>query len=64
MSVSSDLQAEIKDSRFRELEAERDALRKAAEHAEAVLSIVEPRSHKAEYLQCLQELRDALAGGK
>ena len=33
----------------------------AAIHAEAVLSIVEPRSNKAEYLETLSELRAAIA---
>lgn len=37
-----------------------ELLHAAALHAEAVMSIVEPRSDKAEYLQTLSELRAAL----
>lgn len=33
-------------------------------YAEAVLSIVEPRSDKAEYLRCLEQVRSALAKAK
>ena len=33
----------------------------ALDHVEAVLSIVEPRSHKAEYLTLLEEARAVLA---
>lgn len=36
----------------------------ALDHVEAVLSIVEPRSHKAEYLVTLSEVRAALAAAK
>lgn len=41
-------------ARVRELE-------EACEHAEAVMSIVEPRSNKAEYLECVAKLRAAIA---
>ena len=37
------------------------ALLAAAVHAEAVMSIVEPRSDKKEYLETLFELRAAIA---
>lgn len=37
------------------------AMHAALQQAEAVLSIVEPRSHKHEYLAALQTVRDALA---
>jgi hypothetical protein len=35
-------------------------LAEACANAEAVMTIVEPRSHKAEYLECLSQLRAAL----
>jgi hypothetical protein len=35
-------------------------LRAALKHAEAVLSIVPPRSDKREYLECLSVVREAL----
>lgn len=48
--------------------AERDAAvareavcREALDNAEAVMSIVEPRSDKAEYLRCLKQIRSAVA---
>lgn len=44
----------------REAAAEIGRLRVAAEHAEAVMTIVEPRGNKAEYLETLGELRAAL----
>ena len=40
--------------------AERDRLREALKWAEAIMSIVEPRSDKAEYLECLAAIRKAL----
>ena len=50
------------------LRAERDRLRAdvaelvgVLDHVEAVLSIVEPRSHKAEYLTLLEQVRAVLA---
>ena len=42
------------------LRAENDRLRGALDQAEAVLSIVEPRSDKAEYLRILGVVRAAL----
>lgn len=33
----------------------------ALDHAEAVMSIVLPRSHTAEYIECLDKIRAALA---
>jgi Mg2+ and Co2+ transporter CorA len=40
------------------------AMLAALEHVEAVLSIVEPRSDKAEYLATLAEVRAAIAEAK
>ena len=41
-------------------QASRD-LYEAADHAEAIMSMVEPHSNKAEYLECLAKLRTAIA---
>jgi hypothetical protein len=38
-----------------------EAARLALEHVEAVLSIVQPRSHTKEYLETLEQVRGALA---
>jgi hypothetical protein len=44
------------------LQAKLAPLLAAATHAEAVMTIVEPRSDKKEYLETLHELRAAIAG--
>jgi hypothetical protein len=35
-------------------------MEEALTNAEAVMSIVQPRSHKAQYLECLEQIRAAL----
>lgn len=57
--VQDQLNAEIAS-----LRAERDRMREALTEVETVMMIVEPRSHKLEYLSALANARRALSAGK